>query len=492
MRGVVGSKRGDADWSVSVVVKFILIVIVLALILYGVVSKQLNPLLENMGGKIDGVLIAIGLKSDGGSGNVGSGINCREESIRLGEYPSPLTYKECYTRNSARCDMFGFTDLSHYTYDPVSDTLHVERPGKGGYTVDSDAQVGDTGLDYDSGLYLGAMKFLYEDIFNGEVTNPTKEYNIDLYLSLGMDEYFGEMGDMTILHDEATSNSGETTSGVLIEQNGRFVVFNYYNYLQYREAPSLSTLTPQSVTNYVNQPWLNGARAYHGNNRAEALAVFYRMTDGIYDNDIHYTVCKTKSLISPIDNCLSQSLENGGDDYISTLLFKEAIRQEDSSTSIDRELDSDEELSLLSDHFVYTHNEYVNKGVVVENVTQKINSKLNDRNTFFTNVDTYSVRSTESPNLNYYSDSPNLPTLELKGESSDEVFYMRFVGAEAYESGEGAFFVPDAGLNIRPPFALFDSQGNLLPFDLNFFISDSDKEIDAEVLRYMRGSCVFS
>ena len=68
-------KRASVDWTVGKLLNIVLLVLVLALVAYGISTQSLTPLLENVEGKFDEVLIMFNLKDDIYSKE------CREESI---------------------------------------------------------------------------------------------------------------------------------------------------------------------------------------------------------------------------------------------------------------------------------------------------------------------------------------------------------------------------------------------------------------------------
>ncbi|MFH1522026.1 MAG: hypothetical protein ABIF18_03635 [archaeon] len=57
-------KRASVDWTVGKLLNIILALVVLALVVYGISTQSLNPLIENIGGKFDEVLILFNLKDD--------------------------------------------------------------------------------------------------------------------------------------------------------------------------------------------------------------------------------------------------------------------------------------------------------------------------------------------------------------------------------------------------------------------------------------------
>lgn len=57
-------KRAGVDWTVGKLLNIILLVLVLVLVIYGISTQSLNPLIENVGGKFNEVLILFNLKDD--------------------------------------------------------------------------------------------------------------------------------------------------------------------------------------------------------------------------------------------------------------------------------------------------------------------------------------------------------------------------------------------------------------------------------------------
>lgn len=58
------SKRGAVNWTIGKLINIVLLTIVMALIIFGLTTGGLNPLIENIEGKFDEVLIMLNIKDD--------------------------------------------------------------------------------------------------------------------------------------------------------------------------------------------------------------------------------------------------------------------------------------------------------------------------------------------------------------------------------------------------------------------------------------------
>jgi hypothetical protein len=57
-------KRGAVNWTIGKLINIVLLTVVMALIIFGLTTGGLNPLIENIGGKFDEVLIMLNIKDD--------------------------------------------------------------------------------------------------------------------------------------------------------------------------------------------------------------------------------------------------------------------------------------------------------------------------------------------------------------------------------------------------------------------------------------------
>ena len=61
-------KRATQGWTMTKLISFILLIIILILVIYGVSQKQMKPLIDRVGARVDDVLIWLGLRDDDSAG----------------------------------------------------------------------------------------------------------------------------------------------------------------------------------------------------------------------------------------------------------------------------------------------------------------------------------------------------------------------------------------------------------------------------------------
>ena len=58
------NKRAAVNWTIGKLINIVLLTVVMALIIYGITTGGLNPLIENVEGKFNEVLIMLNIKED--------------------------------------------------------------------------------------------------------------------------------------------------------------------------------------------------------------------------------------------------------------------------------------------------------------------------------------------------------------------------------------------------------------------------------------------
>ena len=74
----MSEKKASVDWTIGRLLTFVLLIIVLVLVIYGISTKGLNPLFERLGGMFDSVLILLHVKDDGFEND-----NCYVEKVSV-------------------------------------------------------------------------------------------------------------------------------------------------------------------------------------------------------------------------------------------------------------------------------------------------------------------------------------------------------------------------------------------------------------------------
>mgnify|MGYP000389147640 CR=1 FL=1 len=57
-------KRGAVNWTIGKLINIVLLTVVMALVIFGLTTGGLNPLIDNVKGKFDEVLIMFNIKDD--------------------------------------------------------------------------------------------------------------------------------------------------------------------------------------------------------------------------------------------------------------------------------------------------------------------------------------------------------------------------------------------------------------------------------------------
>ncbi len=106
-------KKGSIDWSMGKLISLVLLVVVVALIIFGFTSGGINPLVEKIGGKFDEVLILLNLKDDFKGDLPGCRtLDLTNPLVRGGdEFLEAMIYLNGRSAEGYRLDLFGENDF---------------------------------------------------------------------------------------------------------------------------------------------------------------------------------------------------------------------------------------------------------------------------------------------------------------------------------------------------------------------------------------------
>lgn len=179
----MNSKRGAIYWSVSKLIKWILLIVLLVLIIMGVVTGQLTPLFEQVGGKIDEVMLFLGI-----GGNVAEE-GCSPIQFVDGNYNShnkegasgsiKVCRDACYYKLVEPKEYMGFSEFSVTksgvgkvtNENGVTYPLDVIMPG---YYVEAKKGL----YDREREKYKGFLKFM-DDLYESSELEISKEEFFD-------------------------------------------------------------------------------------------------------------------------------------------------------------------------------------------------------------------------------------------------------------------------------------------------------------------------
>ena len=462
-------KRGEGEWTLSKVVSLVLLLVLFVLLVVGVGSGKFLPLIERVGGYADSTILSLGLF------NRNTGIDSTEECFNASaaftytledgnDITDNVLFSHCFRGNEQTCHLETFTlGASNYTYRPLTKQLSVERlDGLGAYTVNFNERT--TADD----VYYEGIRYMYSLFNDGGDTRDVDAYDIEQYIALGMDHYFGQFGDLFIMY-------GKEKNMYFMEANGRFLVadgnrfssdgldsWNRYYFGQEVATASPAILTPIIGASSLR---LNGI-LYRGTNRDTALRAFSSRVDTINDdNDIQYVICKPKPLNRLYNNCwFTDDEDEHGTldkllDWIYVTFKDENPSLQPKSQGNDNQLDEDHEVALIA-HYLEDRRQQVEDGIMwKENVADEIDqlvARHSSGGMVTINGIAYEVSASRDG-------STNLPLiLFTPQDATEKTYFFRFNGVQLYRDGETDFFLSQ-GNQIRPPFEMFelDPQTNL-------------------------------
>ncbi len=330
----MGGNVGAVEWSVGKLMSIVLLVVVLALVVYGVSSGSLIPLHERVAGMFDEVILFFtNWGVGGGDGEV-----------------------ECYDRMVV--DISGGEELLN--------VLDVEGVNRGGAFLRSCSGEGECRLvTVGGGVYWLSLskRFGYEGI--GDSWNKEKDYlfdssdldEVELYWDLynvGIDSL---MKDVGVDYLRGFYNNRFTKSFVLYDKGGWldddvYATWGDGKWIIYRKGDKI---------------------LYEGENDNEALGIFYGQADDKVADDVYYKISFSSSMTS-----IGDVSDFGGEGIVNIIGGE------------DNKITSDGELVILKEKFVGIKQNLLDEAVPSSADIENLDVKISGR-TFFIGDDEYVV-----------------------------------------------------------------------------------------------------